>query len=93
MTILGDEYWQKKNFLDHLDVNRKLAAAYSLRRIEGILHRMYEDLRFYEPQRLIGTPFVRHFSLELLPKDLKEVVEYIASLAELDTNSVLLATL
>lgn len=92
MTILGEEYWQKKNFLDHLDVNRRLAAACSVRRIEEILHRLYEDLRFFEPQRLIGTPFP-DFNLELLPKDLKEVVEHIASLAELDTNSVLLATL
>jgi hypothetical protein len=93
MTMLGNEYWQKKNFLDHLDVNRKLAAANSMRRIEGILHRMYEDLRFYEPQRFMGTPFFRYLNLELFPKDLIEVVEYISSLAELDTNSVLLATL
>jgi len=93
MTILGEEYWQKKNFLDHLDVNRKLAAAFSMQRIEGILHRMYEDLRFCEPQRFMGTPFLRYLNLELFPKDLIEVVEYIASLAELDKNSVLLATL
>ena len=93
MTILGEEYWQKKNFLDHLDVNRKLAAAFSMQRIEGILHRMYEDLRFCEPQRFMGTSFLRYLNLELFPKDLIEVVEYIASLAELDKNSVLLATL
>ncbi len=93
MTILGEEYWQKKNVLDHLDVNRKLAAHYSVRRIEGILHRMYEDLRPYEPLPIMGTPFFRCFNPELFPKDLMEVVEYIASLAELDTNSVLLATL
>jgi hypothetical protein len=24
MTILGEEYWQKKNVLDHLDVNVSL---------------------------------------------------------------------
>lgn len=93
MYILGDEYWQKKNFLDHLDVNRKLAAAYSMRRIEGILRRMYDDLRFYEPLWFMGTPFLRYLNPELFPKDLMEVVEHIASLAELDNNSVLLAAL
>jgi hypothetical protein len=54
---------------------------------------MYEDLRPYEPLPIMGTPFFRCFNPELFPKDLMEVVEYIASLAALDTNSVLLATL
>ena len=76
MTIYEAECMQKKNFLDHLEVNRKLAAAYSGQRIEGILRRMYDDLRCCEPQLLMFAPFLNSLNLELFPKDLIDVVEY-----------------
>ena len=93
MAIHEAENMQKKNYLDQWEVNRKLAAAYSVQRIEGIHRRMYDELRCCEPQWLMLTQFFKSLNLELFPKDLIEVVEYNASLAELDKNSVLLATL
>lgn len=76
MNIHESECRQKNDFLDHLEINRKLAAAYSGQRIEGILRRMYDDLRCYEPQWLMFAPFLKSLNLELFPKDLIEVVEY-----------------
>ncbi len=93
MTSLSDEYWQKKNFIDNLDVNRRIGEAWSRQRVEDNLYRMYDELQFCEPRWFMGNNFQTYLKPELFPKDLMEVVEHIASLAELDTASVLLATL
>lgn len=93
MTSLNDEYWQKKNFVDNLDVDRRIGDAWRNQRVEDNLDRMYDELRFCQPRWLMGNRFRTYLNPELFPKDLMEVVEHIASLAELDTPSVLLATL
>ena len=82
-----------KKMLSVIDINQRIEEEQYRRRLEDKLYRMYEELRNLPYRWVFEQRSFRCVNLELFPKDMVEVVEHIASHAEIDTTSVLLALL
>jgi hypothetical protein len=82
-----------KKMLGVIDINQRFEEEQYRRRLEDKLYRMYEELRYLSYRWVFKQRSFRGVNLELFPKDMVEVVEHIASHAEIDTTSVLLALL
>jgi hypothetical protein len=82
-----------KKMLSVIDINQRFEEEQYRQRLEDKLHRMYEELRHLPYYWIFEQRSFKGANLELFPRDMVEVVEHIASHAEMDTTSVLLALL
>lgn len=93
ITFHNEKYWEKKGYIDNIDVDRRIEAAEENKHIDATLRDNYDKLRKFEFLKVDFNSISATFMPELLPNSLMGTVNHITSRAELDSAPVLVATL
>jgi hypothetical protein len=92
-TVYDEKYWEKKVYIDNIDLDRRIFIAEDKTHINAVLYDKYEKLRRLELNQIDHNNISATFMPELLPNSLMGTVNQIASLTKYDSEPVLLATL
>lgn len=92
-VVSTSNVYSEKSFLDDFEKRKRVLDAQYMVTLNDKLRRMYTELRLYAPRWIDAMGSITNFDPKLFPKDLINVVEHLASHAEIDTASVLLATI
>lgn len=93
ITFDNEKYWEKKVYIDNIDVDRRIQTAEENKHIDAVLRQYYNKLWGLECTRLDNNPIIATFMPELFPSSLMGAVNHIGILSEFDSAPVLLAAL